>query len=164
MTDKQDTSPSEYAPVAWVSADALERCGTNAPVAATAKMYSKKFMSNNVPLYSQDTIQALIAERDEWKSMFNECAEARDASGFLGTVPECIQHWSDIADGAETAFTTARNEAIEECAKVCAERSGEFEAMKKSDPSLKRYKSDTLTKALVWGQASCILRALKDKT
>lgn len=42
-------------------------------------------------------IARLTKERDEAQAMFDECAIARDASGFLGTVPECIAHWEASA-------------------------------------------------------------------
>ena len=34
----------------------------------------------------------LVKERDEFKRLFEECGIARDCSGFLGTVPDCIEY------------------------------------------------------------------------
>lgn len=47
--------------------------------------------------------EAAERERDEAQAMFDECAIARDASGFLGTVRECIQHWCNEATRADVA-------------------------------------------------------------
>jgi hypothetical protein len=52
--------------------------------------------------------EELRRERDEARAMLEECAVARDASGFLGTVPECIAHW----EACSTTYE-ARAEAAE---------------------------------------------------
>jgi hypothetical protein len=48
-----------------------------------------------------------IQERDDYRRMFDECAVARDASGFLGTVPQCIEHWSRSYEAAEASLAKA---------------------------------------------------------
>ena len=55
-----------------------------------------------------DGFTALKAERDEARKLFDGCAYARDNSGFIGTVPECINFWMTQAEAAETALATAK--------------------------------------------------------
>ena len=51
--------------------------------------------------------EAAERERDDYRRMFDECAVARDASGFLGTVPQCIEHWSRSYEAAEASLAKA---------------------------------------------------------
>lgn len=77
--------------------------------------------------------EELRRERDEARAMFGECAVARDASGFLGTVPECIAHWEACsttyearAEAAESLLAEA-GKALEPFAAEAAEWSWKFQ-------------------------------------
>lgn len=58
-------------------------------------------------------LQAAEKRVEEWKALFDECAVARDTSGFLGTVPECIAHWEACATSREATVAEMRK-ALEE--------------------------------------------------
>jgi hypothetical protein len=53
----------------------------------------------------------LNGQIDHYKALFEECQNARDAVGFLGSVPECIQYLAEQVTTLEQQLAAKKSPA-----------------------------------------------------